>query len=412
MFEKKTLFHVDVFTDDRKKPIPKDKRRFQIPSNQAGAIIGVKGATIQRTREMSGCSVKIEKLRDDPRYNVISLYGTREQVDMAYNDILLNLQMAGATQPQRPRSSSSYGRRNRTSDRRRSDDGRRRYESPERRHDSSAERSFVIMVPKIQIAGLIGRRGDSVNYIRRESRCRIVIKEEGGVSQDSSKREVVLHGTDHEIQVAKRLIQRRLSEIDEKTGADIAPRYERGPPPPPPRYNQYPRPYVFVQVVEVVVSKSHAHKKKYRYYDRYRQYDDHRRPLPPPIPSRRYDDRQYIRQESSYRSSQRHTPPYRAPQQYSPRPPRPRQQQQQPQQQLAGVVKRETMSVSSDAAGRIIGTKGSSIREIRKLSQAIVTIGGLNTATNGMREVVIQGTDSQIQSAKYLISVKAHDIRK
>ena len=70
------------------------------------------------------------------------------------------------------------------------------------------------------------------------------------------------------------------------------------------------------------------------------------------------------------------------------------------------------MSVTSDAAGRIIGTKGSSIREIRTLSQAIVTIGGLNTATNGMREVVIQGTDSQIQSAKYLISVKAHDIRK
>tara|TARA_A100001015_G_scaffold299603_1_gene383847 strand:- start:1068 stop:1286 length:219 start_codon:yes stop_codon:yes gene_type:complete len=70
------------------------------------------------------------------------------------------------------------------------------------------------------------------------------------------------------------------------------------------------------------------------------------------------------------------------------------------------------MSVTSDAAGRIIGTKGSAIKEIRKLSQAVVTVGGLNTTKNGMREVVIQGTDSQIQSAKYLISVKAHDIRK
>ncbi len=215
---------------------------------------------------MSGCSVKIEKLRDDPRYNVVSLYGTREQVDMAYNDILLNLQMAGATQPQSPRSSSSsYGQRNRTSDRRRSDSdrrrsddgrGRRRYESPERRHDSSTERSFVIMIPKVQIAGLIGRRGDSVNYIRRESRCRIVIKEEGGVSQDSSKREVVLHGTDHEIQVAKRLIQQRLAEIDEETGADIAPRFERGPP--PPRYNQYPRPYVFVVSLTNTCSVTHT----------------------------------------------------------------------------------------------------------------------------------------------------------
>ena len=247
MKQNRNAFSTSTFTDDRTKPVPKDKRRFQIPSHQAGAVIGVKGATIQRTREMSGCSVKIEKLRDDPRYNVISLYGTREQVDMAYNDILLNLQMAGATQPQSPRSSSSYGQRNRTSDRRRSDDGRRRYESPERRHDSSAERSFVIMVPKVQIAGLIGRRGDSVNYIRRESRCRIVIKEEGGVSQDSSKREVVLHGTDYEIQVAKRLIEQRLAEIDAETGADIAPRFDRGPP--PPRYNQYPRPYVFVVVV-------------------------------------------------------------------------------------------------------------------------------------------------------------------
>ena len=105
------------------------------------------------------------------------------------------------------------------------------------------------MVPKVQIAGLIGRRGDSVNYIRRESRCRIVIKEEGGVSQDSSKREVVLHGTDYEIQVAKRLIHQRLAEIDAETGADIAPRFDRGPP--PPRYNQYPRPYVFVVVVSL-----------------------------------------------------------------------------------------------------------------------------------------------------------------
>ena len=122
-------------------------------------------------------------------------------------------------------------------------------EEDERRHDSSAERSFVIMVPKVQIAGLIGRRGDSVNYIRRESRCRIVIKEEGGVSQDSSKREVVLHGTDYEIQVAKRLIHQRLAEIDAETGADIAPRFDRGPP--PPRYNQYPRPYVFVVVVSL-----------------------------------------------------------------------------------------------------------------------------------------------------------------
>ena len=185
MKQNRNAFSTSTFTDDRKKPVPKDKRRFQIPSHQAGAVIGVKGATIQRTREMSGCSVKIEKLRDDPRYNVISLYGTREQVDMAYNDILLNLQMAGATQPQSPRSSSSYGQRNRTSDRRRSDSDRRRSDSDrrrsdERRHDSSAERSFVIMVPKVQIAGLIGRRGDSVNYIRRESRCRIVIKEEGG----------------------------------------------------------------------------------------------------------------------------------------------------------------------------------------------------------------------------------------
>ena len=255
MKQNRNAFSTSTFTDDRKKPVPKDKRRFQIPSHQAGAVIGVKGATIQRTREMSGCSVKIEKLRDDPRYNVISLYGTREQVDMAYNDILLNLQMAGATQPQSPRSSSSYGQRNRTSDRRRSDSdrrrsddgrGRRRFESPGR-PDSSAERSFVIMVPKVQIAGLIGRRGDSVNYIRRESRCRIVIKEEGGVSQDSSKREVVLHGTDYEIQVAKRLIHQRLAEIDAETGADIAPRFDRGPP--PPRYNQYPRPYVFVVVV-------------------------------------------------------------------------------------------------------------------------------------------------------------------
>ena len=76
------------------------------------------------------------------------------------------------------------------------------------------------------------------------------------------------------------------------------------------------------------------------------------------------------------------------------------------------MVKRETMSISSDAAGRIIGTKGSSIREIRRLSQAHVTIGAMNTAQNGMREIVIEGTDSQIQSAKYLISVKAHDKRK
>ena len=193
----------------------------------------MKGATIQRTREISGCSIKIEKSSQDPRYNNVSLYGTREQVDMAYNDILMNIQMSGTSAPKSTRSTAAV-ERNRFSNRGRSYNGRRDV-SPERRRDSREERSFVMMIPKMKIGGLIGKKGDSINYIRRESRCRVVVKDEKGASQDSSKREVVIYGPDHDIQVAKRLIRDRLEMIDPETGADLRHMHERDPP----RYHQY-----------------------------------------------------------------------------------------------------------------------------------------------------------------------------
>ena len=236
-----------------------------------------------------------------------------------------------------------------------------------------------MLVSKSKVGGLIGKRGANITHIRNTSRCRVTVHGKKDVPGHPDSREITLQGTKREIQDAKRLIQDRLAQVEIESAAHIDSAGNNG-------YRQPPPPHLHSQTSQYA---EHHHQQQRQSYNSFKA-----------APIQQYD--RAASSSQKYNSYRNEAGPSKAQEQYG-------THSKSSSLQPPPGAKRFSMSVPSDVAGRIIGSAGSAIKEIRRLSNADVLVAGQETAVNGMREVTIIGTDEQIQSARYLISIKAHN---
>eukprot|EP00466_Bigelowiella_natans_P011085 jgi/Bigna1/145755/aug1.103_g20463 len=171
--------------DDRDRRHNQPRKEIKVPNGDVGLLIGRGGETIRRLQHDFGCQIQIErKPRPGSPNRVVTLSGPEDAIEKLHEDIrgMMNNRRGG-----------------------------------DRERGPQKERK-VIMVPGHMIGMIIGKGGETIRGLRQRTGAYIQVTKNDPGSTQSLDREVVLSGTERQIEHADQEIMEmiRAREADQQ----------------------------------------------------------------------------------------------------------------------------------------------------------------------------------------------------